>query len=132
MLLLNGEINVSKNSAKKVAQFMVNEGLYRKLENVSICDQSTIDIENEEYSTDIAGSLVNIADKCKEEGLVINGKISYEGDYEGTYFIKDNVVEDLSIGETYMREASTKTLIDELKRRGRKVTVTKDHLVIFL
>lgn len=130
MLLLNGEINVSKNSAKKVAQFMVNEGLYEKLENVSICDQSTIDIENEEYWTDIADSLMNIADKCKKEQIVINGKISYEGDHEGAYFITDNVVEDLSIGATYMREASTEILIDELKRRGLKVTVTKDHILL--
>lgn len=130
MTIMNeGEIIINdKTRAGEVAQIFVAAGIYNSVEKVPVYedDGTTPDeagISVHEVFGDIEPALQEAADKCKEAGITLNGQICYSGDYDGRYYITDNVVEDLSVDEVGVREASNEELIAELQRRGLEVMV---------
>ena len=112
---------------------MVTAGLFDATEDVSVYENDgttpkEAGVSIHEVYGNIDTALQEVADKCKEAGIILNGQVCYSGDYYGRYYITDNVVEDLTADEIGVREASNEELIAELKRRGLAVTVQKNQL----
>ena len=130
-IINEGEIIINdKTRAGEVAQIMVTAGLYDATEDVPVYENDgttpkEAGVSIHEVYGDIDTALQEVADKCKEAGIILNGQVCYSGDYYGRYYITDNVVEDLTADEIGIREASNDELIAELKRRGLEVTVQK-------
>ena len=133
-IINEGEIVINdKTRAGEVAQIMVTAGLYDATEDVPVYENDgttpkEAGVSIHEVYGNIDTALQEVADKCKEAGIILNGQVCYSGDYYGRYYITDNVVEDLSADEIGVREASNEELIAELKRRGLAVTVQKNQL----
>ena len=130
MTIMNeGEIIINdKTRAGEVAQIFVDAGIYDSVEKVPVYEDDGTTPEEAgisiyEVFRDIEPALQEAADKCKEAGIILNGQICYSGDYDGRYYITDNVVEDLTADEVGVREASNEELIAELERRGLDVMV---------
>ena len=133
-IINEGEIVINdKTRAGEVAQIMVTAGLYDATEDVPVYENDgttpkEAGVSIHEVYGNIDTALQEVADKCKEAGIILNGQVCYSGDYYGRYYITDNVVEDLTADEIGVREASNEELIAELKRRGLAVTVQKNQL----
>ena len=133
-IINEGEIVINdKTRAGEVAQIMVTAGLYDATEDVPVYENDgttpkEAGVSIHEVYGNIDTALQEVADKCKETGIILNGQVCYSGDYYGRYYITDNVVEDLTADEIGVREASNEELIAELKRRGLAVTVQKNQL----
>ena len=133
-ILNEGEIIINdKTRAGEVAQIMVTAGLYDAIEDVPVYENDgttpkEAGISIHEVYGNIDTALQEVADKCKEAGINLNGQVCYSGDYYGRYYITDNVVEDLTADEIGVREATNEELIAELKRRGLEVTAQKNQL----
>ncbi len=130
MTIMNeGEIIINdKTRAGEVAQIFVAAGIYDSVEKVPVYEDDGTTPEEAGISVhevfgDIEPALQEVADKCKEAGIILNGQICYSGDYDGRYYITDNEVEDLTADEIGVREASNEELIAELQRRGLDVMV---------
>lgn len=130
MTIMNeGEIIINdKTRAGEVAQIFVAAGIYDSVEKVPVYEDDGTTPEEAGISVhevfgDIEPALQEVADKCKEAGIILNGQICYSGDYDGRYYITDNEVEDLTADEIGVREASNEELIAELQRRGLYVMV---------
>ena len=130
MTIMNeGEIIINdKTRAGEVAQIFVAAGIYDSVEEVPVYEDDGTTPEEAGISVhevfgDIEPALQEVADKCKEAGIILNGQICYSGDYDGRYYITDNEVEDLTADEIGVREASNEELIAELQRRGLDVMV---------
>ena len=130
MTIMNeGEIIINdKTRAGEVAQIFVAAGIYDSVEKVPVYEDDGTTPEEAGISVhevfgDIEPALQEVADKCKEAGIILNGQICYSGDYDGRYYITDNEVEDLTADEIGVREASKEELIAELQRRGLDVMV---------
>lgn len=132
-IINEGEIVINdKTRAGEVAQIMVTAGLYDATEDVPVYENDgttpkEAGVSIHEVYGNIDTALQEVADKCKEAGIILNGQVCYSGDYYGRYYITDNVVEDLTADEIGVREASDDELIAELKRRGLEVTVQKNQ-----
>lgn len=132
-IINEGEIIINdKTRAGEVAQIMVTAGLYDATEDVPVYENDgttpkEAGVSIHEVYGNIDTALQEVADKCKEAGIILNGQVCYSGDYYGRYYITDNVVEDLTADEIGVREASDDELIAELKRRGLEVTVQKNQ-----
>lgn len=128
-IMNEGEIIINdKTRAGEVAQIFVAAGIYGSVEKVPIYEDDGTTPEEagisiHEIFGDIEPALQKVADKCKEAGIILNGQICYSGDYDGRYYITDNVVEDLTVDEVGVREASNEELIAELQRRGLIVKI---------
>ena len=61
--------------------------------------------------------LKNFIKMCCEAGITTSGRIDYSGDFEGTYVITENVLEDLTQEQMALRNVSNDELIAELTRR---------------
>lgn len=133
-IINEGEIVINdKTRTGEVAQIMVTAGLYDATEDVPVYENDgttpkEAGVSIHEVYGNIDTALQEVADKCKEAGIILNGQVCYSGDYYGRYYITDNVVEDLTADEIGVREASNEELIAELKRRGLAVTVQKNQL----
>ena len=133
-IINEGEIVINdKTRAGEVAQIMVTAGLYDATEDVPVYENDgttpkEAGVSIHEVYGNIDTALQEVADKCKEAGIILNGQVCYSGDYYGRYYITDNVVEDLTADEIGVREAANEELIAELKRRGLAVTVQKNQL----
>lgn len=130
MTIMNeGEIIINdKTRAGEVAQIFVAAGIYESVEKVPVYEDDGTTPEEAGISVhevygDIDSAIREAADKCKEAGIILNGQICYSGDYDGRYYITNNVVEDLTADEIGVREASSEELIAELQRRGLDVMV---------
>ena len=130
MTIMNeGEIIINdKTRAGEVAQIFVAAGIYDSVEKVPVYEDDGTTPEEAGISVhevfgDIEPALQEVADKCKEAGIILNGQICYSGDYDGRYYITDNEVEDLTADEIGVREASNEELIAELQRRRLDVMV---------
>ena len=130
MTIMNeGEIIINdKTRAGEVAQIFVAAGIYDSVEKVPVYEDDGTTPEEAGISVhevygDIDSAIREAADKCKEAGIILNGQICYSGDYDGRYYITNNVVEDLTADEIGVREASSEELIAELQRRGLDVMV---------
>ena len=130
MTIMNeGEIIINdKTRAGEVAQIFVAAGIYESVEKVPVYEDDGTTSEEAGISVhevygDIDSAIREAADKCKEAGIILNGQICYSGDYDGRYYITNNVVEDLTADEIGVREASSEELIAELQRRGLDVMV---------
>ena len=130
MTIMNeGEIIINdKTRAGEVAQIFVAAGIYESVEKVPVYEDDGTTPEEAGISVhevygDIDSAIREAADKCKEADIILNGQICYSGDYDGRYYITNNVVEDLTADEIGVREASSEELIAELQRRGLDVMV---------
>lgn len=117
LIYLNGEITVTNASVAEI-QDLVNETLGTSNANRFVSEGK---VELSDYQCH-GDDLDFLLEKAKEKGFVINGEVSWYGDDEGRYIIKDNEIEHLTIDECYLRDADDETLIAELKRRGFQVT----------
>lgn len=128
-IINEGEIIINdKTRAGEVTQIMVTAGLYDATEDVPVYENDGTTPEEagvsiHEVYGDIDTALQEVADKCKEAGIILNGQICYSGDYDGRYYITNNVVEDLTADEIGVRETSNEELIAELQSRGLDVMV---------
>lgn len=57
----------------------------------------------------------------KPAGIVANGVIEWDGDYQGKIYVNNNDVTNLDIEETGLYEASDEELIEILEKRGYEV-----------
>ena len=64
---------------------------------------------------DYVEDLVNALAKAR---FIVNGTIDFTGDYEGRYHVKENEIRLLSESEMHVEDADTKTLINEIVKRG--------------
>lgn len=132
-ILNEGEIIVNnKTRAKEVAQIMVTAGIYDSVDEVPVYEDDGATLEEagisiHEVYGNIDTALQEIADKCKEAGIILNGQICYSGDYDGKYYITNNEVEDLTTDEIGIREAPYEALIAELEHRGLQVKIKKSE-----
>lgn len=115
----DGTITVAKEHLEQVLDMIVKAGFYRCKDIISVdetADPVVIDIF--EVYGDIEGDLTNFLNECKQEGITINGSISYRGDYDGEYIIENCELTSLTADECAIRNASDADLIEELCRRG--------------
>jgi hypothetical protein len=118
----SGEITGFKEEElDTVIELLVAAGLYDRKERVPVYEAKgnvPLTIGIEEVYGDISFNLQNFVDFCKEKGIAIDGSISYCGDSDGGYEIKESMLQELAEDELAIRDASDKQLLDELQRRG--------------
>lgn len=118
----SGEITGFKEEElDSVIELLVAADLYDRKERVPVYEAKgnvPLTIGIEEVYGDISFNLQNFVDLCKEKGIVIDGSISYYGDSDGGYEIKESMLQELAKDELAVRNASDKQLLDELQKRG--------------
>ena len=81
-------------------------------------DELVFDEYFDRYFEDKAAQLIKL---LKPLGYVLNGYVSYYGDYDGAIEIQDNKLTVISSEEMTVRNATDELLINEIKYRGYKV-----------
>lgn len=79
----------------------------------------------EYYDSDMEGTLKRIIEVLAPLGYVLNGGISYWGDYDGTTYVDDNVVTAFDKDNKWKKEADDNEIISILEKRG--YTVAKNE-----
>jgi hypothetical protein len=79
----------------------------------------------EAYLDDVCKDIIQMLSPL---GYILNGQVSYYGDWEGTLYITNNNIESVAIEDTGLYEASDQTLITKLKERG--YTILKDGIEV--
>lgn len=121
MYILNGELTVTNHEvANKIRTFLfqsevvpARERTYLHLEGNNL----TVNLDDIQGYGNCDERLKNFIKMCSEAGIIISGKIDYSGDFEGTYTITENNLEDLTQEQMALRNASNEELIAELTRR---------------
>lgn len=101
-----------------VINLIVHTGIYDRKENVPVYEKPYLSIGIEDVYGDISCRLQQFTDSCVKRDIRLNGIISYYGDSEGTYEIKNGEVKEFDKDELAIREASDQVLLAELQRRG--------------
>ena len=108
MLLFNsGILNVVNVQKDDVIKRLISEEIIKD-EYACYSDPSVPDvafIEVDECYGDIEMPLANIAKEFKDKGILINGQISYSGDYAGMYEIINGDLTQYSEDEWALKEA---------------------------
>lgn len=71
---------------------------------------------------DIEDKLEELVEAFNDQDIPIEINITYYGDYDGKYIIRNGVLVDLDKDEVSIMESDDNTLIKELENRGYKVT----------
>lgn len=101
-----------------VIKLIVDAGIYDRKENIPVYEKPYLSIGIEDVYGDISCRLQQFTDNCMKRNIRLNGIISYYGDSEGTYEIKNGEIEEFDKDELAIREASDQVLLTELQRRG--------------
>ncbi len=108
MLLVNsGILNVPTVQKDDVIKRLISEEIIKD-ESACYSDSNVPDvafIEVDECYGDIEMSLGNIAKEFKDKAILINGQISYSGDYAGMYEIINGDLKQYSEEEWTLKEA---------------------------
>ena len=136
--LFDGTIMLNHPLTKKEAD-VFNNILYLEFLEYTVYegdDSASIKTCGRRTSTDFCDELETVIREVSPFGCILNGTISYSGDYgDGTITVKDNVVEDYSADEYAIIKADDAALIDELRSRGytvapKKRTVPDDYCCV--
>ena len=76
---------------------------------------------DEYYDRYFEETVAHLIHDLKPLGYVLNGYVSYYGDYDGAIEIQDNELTIISSGEMTIKNATDELLINEIKFRGYKV-----------
>lgn len=117
MTLLNtGCIVVPKKYVRELLFFLDAAGIDG--EEYPEEDESVVGVEITDQYGDIEDALLNIVTRFTKKGVLLNGEITYSGDNDGKFVIIDGEFNTLDLEESVLRDASTETLYNELRRRG--------------
>lgn len=121
MYILNGKLQATNHEvANKIRTILFQSEVvptrsctYLHLEG----NKLTVNLDDIQGYGNCDERLKNFIKKCSESGIAVNGKINYSGDFEGTYIITENVLEDLTREQKVLKNVSNDELIAELVRR---------------
>ncbi len=121
MYILNGElVAVNHETANRIKTFLfqsevvpAKQRVYLHLEGNNL----TVNLDDIQGYGNCDERLKNFIKMCCEAGITTSGRIDYSGDFEGTYVITENVLEDLTQEQMALRNVSNDELIAELTRR---------------
>lgn len=121
MYILNGElVAVNHETANRIKTFLfqsevvpAKQRVYLHLEGNNL----TVNLDDIQGYGNCDERLKNFIKMCCEAGITTSGRIDYSGDFEGTYVITENVLEDLAQEQMALRNVSNDELIAELTRR---------------
>lgn len=99
MYILNGElVAVNHETANRIKTFLfqsevvpAKQRVYLHLEGNNL----TVNLDDIQGYGNCDERLKNFIKMCCEAGITTSGRIDYSGDFEGTYVITENVLEDL-------------------------------------
>ena len=115
-LLTKGYIVVPKKYVRELLFFLDAAGIDG--EEYPEEDESVAGVEITDQYGDIEDALLNIVTRFTKKGVLLNGEITYSGDSDGKFVIIDGKFNTLDLEESVLWDASTKTLYNELRRRG--------------
>ena len=90
-------------------------------------EDNYLDVD-EWYETCFENELQAMVNTLSPLGYVLNGTISYYGDYDGQIIVKDNKVQSIDIEDVGLYTADDSRLIQMLKERG--YTILKDGIEV--
>ena len=117
-LLNNGYITVPATNIRELVFFLDAAGI--EVEECNGKDESIVKVEINELCGDIGADLARINSRFSERGILLNGEITYTGEYDGKYVITNGEFIDLDHEKVVIWDASTEVLYKELRRREAK------------
>ena len=113
----NGEIDCKDQNDAELIKDLLTGYVFNHPEIVNMGNELVVQISDENLG-DISDEIDEFCKKLREQKILINGYISYSGDYDGEFIIKDSECTEY-FGEEYKAMyMGTDTLIKELNRRG--------------
>lgn len=105
-----GSLDVQTEMVEQVIRKLVEKGIFDSEDDVDVCEVfpgiSGIDIgAGKPCYGDIEMDLSNAVSELKEAGILVNGQVTYDGDYSGVYEIVDGELKQYSEDEWAVREA---------------------------
>lgn len=121
----NGEIYFSKELTEEQKKAVLD--LFHPSSNQVSFSNGRMQFE-EYYGADLTNDLNSILAYCEEWGVAVSDKscVSYFGDYDGCYVMRDGCFVDLDQQEVGVFNASDFELRSELARRERKLFIPVD------
>lgn len=121
----NGEIYFSKELTEEQKKAVLD--LFQPSSNQVSFSNGRMQFE-EYYGADLTNDLNSILAYCEEWDVAVSDKscVSYFGDYDGCYVMRDGCFVDLDQQEVGVFNASDFELRSELARRERKLFITVD------
>lgn len=106
-LLNNGTLKVNEASVEKLVSKLLEKGVVSSLTQLDITEWSPDDCDVDFTNSygDIEADLQELVSELKEDGIIVNGNITYDGDYSGVYDIVDGELSCYSSDEWVVKEA---------------------------
>lgn len=106
-LLNNGTLKVNEASVEKLISKLLEKGVVnsRNLLDITAWSADDCDVDFTHSYGDIESDLKELVDELKEEGIIVNGHIVYDGDFSGVYDIVDGELSCYSSDEWVVKEA---------------------------
>lgn len=118
--MYNGEISCKNQEEAELVKELLKKDLFNHPEIIPEDGFVSIQI-SDECQGNITKELIALSEVLKSKNVLINGSITYSGDYNGKYEIQNSECQEYSEQEIMVKEAPTDLLIGELKNRGYSV-----------